>query len=123
MKKGAGYTLEMFAEAPIHPKRDLWAAGHDWSRTAFVRRYRRQCAWNDRMADLLADSTPWESRPVPVSDWSPKGMRAWHRKQMEPFIRDLYSALDENGRAYRLFAQACHKARPRPLDSTRGVDL
>jgi len=115
MKKRASYSLEMFAEALIPndaPDPEGWVYDRSRERKEFLRHYRAACHWNDRLARMMANETPWNERPVPVADWSPKGMRAWQRGQMEPDIRELYTALETDGRAYRLFATACRKATP-----------
>jgi len=67
--------------------------------------YDAQVAWNRRMARLLADTTPWQERPVvQAPDFSDP------RPGMTPGARELREILEQNGRAYRLFRAAVEKA-------------
>ncbi len=110
------YTLAMFAEA-LYPDKvaaEGWARGNrEHIRRKFLRHYRAQCAWNDRMVRMLADETPWQDRAVPVADYSPKGMRAYCRSQLaSPWHKEMAALLETDGQAYWQFRRACHKAAP-----------
>jgi hypothetical protein len=111
------YTLATFAELlyPVGAFKDPdgaygdmseWRAGR--ARKAWARDYRAQCTWNDRTAKLLANTTPWDQRPVPVVDWTPAGMAKWARATMtdypvhqSPEVRAFYKALAAIPDSYR----------------------
>ena len=76
-----------------------------WWPWADCQAYDAQVTWNQRMARLLADRTPWYARPVP-----PAPDHSDPRPDMTPGARYFRELLDQDGRPYRLFRRAIEKA-------------
>jgi hypothetical protein len=71
----------------------------NWSHGSQCRDYSRQRTWTKKVRALLANTTPWEQRPVPQAseEWKPGALNG---------TAEIYTLLAQDGATYKRYRKA-----------------